>query len=274
MELTDEEYRAQAAQNIWGGKTELFKKEEEVAPVEQEKTEPEVVEPEDPFAGIDPAVKSFVEAQLGEVNNLKYRLSQAEKRVGSLQNELQNKPKHVEPPPPEKKEPEVNEDWERLKQEYPEDEEKFAAMEKVFAGKTAENIQPVDVEKIRAELQTDFNTRLTEQQLKAEAKLLKMFHPDFEKYGTDPDYNKWIKAQPPEVQEKANSFDAVDAKDVLDMYKSIKAPKTTNIQDQRDKRLNRAVETPRTGKSIKNKTVDDMTDEEYREYSAKKIFGR
>lgn len=278
MELTDEQYRQQSAQSIWGGKTELFRKEE--SPVIEkdepivEKTEPEL--PDDPYAGIDPAVKAFVESQLGEVNNLKYRLSQAEKRVGSLQNELQNKPKPVAEPPPVKVEPVVNEDWERLKKEYPEDEDKFTAMEKVFAGKTAENIELPDVEKMREELQTDFNKRLTEVQLKAEAKLLKLFHPDYEKYGTDPDYIKWVMAQPPEIQEQANSYDAVDAKTVLDLYKATKAAPVvppSNIQEQRDKRLSRATETPRTGKSVKNKSIDDMTDDEYRAYSAKKIFG-
>jgi hypothetical protein len=276
MEISDEEYREKAAANVWGGETKLFEApvKEEKVDVKEEEVEPKKEEvKEDPFADIDPAVKSFVESQLGEVNNLKYRLQQAEKRVGSLQNALQNKKeeKPVEKKPPE---PVVNEEWEKLKAEYPEDEEKFSVMEKMFAGKTADNLPKAeDIEKIREELQTDFNTRLTQSQLAAEAKLLSIFHPDYKTVGSSPEYSEWLKVQDPEIQEKAHSYDAVDAKYVLDLYKKPKE-KPASTQEKRDKRLSRATETPRVGKGIQNKSVDDMTDDEYREIAAQKYFGK
>jgi hypothetical protein len=269
MELTDEEYRQQAAQSVWGGKTELFEQPEE----EQALEEPVIPEKQDEPAvvEIDPAVKAFIEAQLGEVNNLKYRLSQAEKRVGSLQNDIQNR-KKVEPPPEPKPEPVKNDKWEKLKADYPEDEDKFSVMEEIFN-------KPVDVPyvaKIRAELETDFSKKLSEVQKSFELKLLASHHKNWEQIVAEPEYGAWITKQAPEIQDKAyNSNDALDAVDVIDRYLLSKKPKEKPaIVKEREERLSRATETPRNGVREKNKSIADMTDEEYRAQAAKKYFKR
>lgn len=276
-QFTDEQYRARSAKTVWGAGDELFKEDPEVKVEKEDEISLEGSEEktdEDPFAGIDPAVKSYIDSQTGELNNLKYRLSQAENRVGSLQNSLQNQ-KKAEPPKVEaKKEPVVNKEWEQLKSEYPEEADKFSAMEKVFAGKSAEEIKLPDVEAVRAELQTDFDKKLTDIQVKTELKFLKFFHPDYEKVAAEPEYTAWLTKQPPEIQSKAfESMDAMDAKEVLDLYKGTKKKPVRNTQEKRDERLARSTETPRTGKTIKTKSPDDMTDEEYRRHAARKIYG-
>jgi hypothetical protein len=272
-DLTDEEYRAQAAQNIWGGKTELFETPTE-KPVELEPEVEKPVEVDKPAeVEIDPAVKAYIESQLGEVNNLKYRLSQAEKRVGSLQNDIQNR-KKPEPPPEIKPEPVKNAKWEKLRAEYPEDEDKFNVMEEVFS--EASNIDIPDVAKIRAELETDFTTKLSEVQKTFELKLLKSHHKNWESIVAEPEYNTWIVSQPPEIQDKAfNSNDALDAVEVIDQYLLSKKPKEKPaIEKERSERLERATEPPRSGVNQKTKTIADMTDEEYRKVAAAKIFKR
>jgi hypothetical protein len=271
-DLTDEEYRAQAAQNIWGGKTELFETPTE-KPVELEPEVEKPVEVDKPAeVEIDPAVKAYIESQLGEVNNLKYRLSQAEKRVGSLQNDIQNR-KKPEPPPEIKPEPVKNAKWEKLRAEYPEDEDKFNVMEEVFS---ESKIEIPDVAKIRAELETDFTSKLSEVQRTFELKLLKSHHKDWESIVAEPEYNTWIVSQPPEIQDKAfNSNDALDAVEVIDQYLLSKKPKEKPaIEKERSERLERATEPPRSGVNQKTKTIADMTDEEYRKVAAAKIFKR
>lgn len=278
-ELTDQEYREQSAAKIWGG-VEL-PKQEVIEEPEEIKEEPEEIKEEtqeEPTAGVDPAIKALIDAKLGEINNLTYRLSQAEKRVGGLQNALQNQPKEKQAEKAEVKEPEVDKEWEALKEEYPEDAEKFNAIEKKFAGKSAEKVVIPDVDAIRTQLETDFSKKLTDAQQSFEERLLTFAHKDWKQQVSTPEYAAWLVTQAPDVQEKANhSNDAMDAIEVISAYKeSRKQPeeKKESITEQREKRLARSTETPRTGKTAKTKLEADMTDDEYREYSARKIWGK
>jgi hypothetical protein len=92
----------------------------------------------------------------------------------------------------------------------------------------------------------------------------------------EPEYGAWITKQAPEIQDKAyNSNDALDAVDVIDRYLLSKKPKEKPaIVKEREERLSRATETPRNGVREKNKSIADMTDEEYRAQAAKKYFKR
>lgn len=292
-----DQYRSSVAAAEWGGDNSRVsvpvekENDTELDPLLDKQLDDEVVEGEegdevqddiDPFAGVDPAVRSIIEGmtkKLDSLNTIDYRLKQAENRVGSLQNVIQNTPTPKKPETKANTAP--NEEqiaaaakndkaWSDLKEEYPEWQEVLDVIEQRIAGKPAE--PSVDIASMRAELETDFSKKLTDLQAGFEIRLVGVKHKDWQQIVNSEEYATWLSSQAPEIQHKANySERAEDAIDVLDNFvnrkKSASEQKDAeSIQQKRDKRLANSQTVRGSGKAIKTKSVDDMTNEEYREY--------
>ncbi len=83
------------------------------------------------------------------------------------------------------------------------------------------------------------------------------------------DYLKWYNSSPLDMQNNARSNDADKAILAYDSYKKslgVSAPQVTpeDIQEKRNKRLRDSQTTQGSGAVTKTKTVEDMTDSEYR----------
>ncbi len=264
-----EDYRNQVAGAEWGDGEMPVDEEVVLNPVDdvvEAAGESQVEEVED--TGIDPAVQSMLDEMNSKMSNyddIAYRLKQAENRVGSLQNAIQNQPK----PQPAPAKPAVgSKEWATLKEDFPEWEEALDVIDKRLVGSTP------DVNAIRGQMEASFDSRLNKLQTEFEVKLVGQKHPDFRKTIATDDYRNWMSAQGQEVKDKAASVRSEDAIEVLDKFYSrgeSKAPteKPGQVQTARSQRLSRS-QTVKGTKPTRTKSVEDMTDTEYRAYLSRK----
>lgn len=216
----------------------------------------------DPFEGIDPLIMAKFEEMSGKidgVNNLEYRLKQAESRVGSLQNELHKK-KTAAPAPVI--EPVKDDNWDALKTEFPEWEDVLDGVDKKFGGKRP------DVDAIRTELETNFNSKLTEVQKGFEVKLVGIKHPDWKKDIASAEYKAWLPMQPADIQYTANHSDnSEEVIGVLDKFSDFRNKSGPKVQGKKLTRLEKS-QSVRGSTIARAKSEDQMTDKEYREHIA------
>ncbi len=258
-----ESYRNQVADAEWGDGDMPVETAAEPEPqnVEPEEVVEEVVESDDPLAGLDPAVRKMFDDmsnKLDGLNNLQYRLKQAESRVGSLQNAIQNQ---KQAPTAPVKAAEDTKEWDTLKEDFPEWEEVMDGINKRFdkQGNT-------DIAAVRIELETDFSKKLSDIHPGFEVKLVGQKHPGWKETVGSAEYAQWLNIQDPGLQEKANESNrSEDAIEVLDKFKEFTGTKGSTVQKKRNERLSRS-QTYKGSKPTRTKAVEDMTDTEYRAY--------
>lgn len=226
------------------------------------------------------------------IDGLEYRLKQTESRLGSATNEIyrlktaaetastQVKQQGAAAPTQEQIEEakQDKEKWDKLRDSFPEWREVFDVLEKNEEGRPVS--EPVNVEElresVRQELQTDFSTQLSGVQKAFETKLVEMRFPGWTKDVQTPEFNTWKAGQTEAVQSLAASDRSEDAITLLGMFyesQGIKkegttGPSAAEVQASRERRLQRSGQPKKGGKPIKTKAVEDMTDEEYRDYLA------
>lgn len=233
---------------------------------------------------LDPVVKAAlddIKAKLGSLDNLSYRLKQAEGRLGSVQNAVQNANSAAEKAARMAKEAptveqvaaasKTDEEWEEAKAEFPE----LEVLERRIASKEVKQEIP-DVAAIRAELETDFTKKLTATQQAFETRLLDISRKGWRETAKSQEMKEWIAAQDEETQRKYYKSDkADDAIEVLDAFDEHRkksqeedpGKKTPEqIMEERNKRLGRSLSVKGRGQPTKTKAVEEMTDDEYRAF--------
>ena len=264
---------------------------EKVPVAEKVEPEPEKKPEEEPKVSgekeVDKQPAEITPALQDTIDNLSYRLKQAESRVGSLQNQLSAEKKDTKETPvkptdaPSKEQIEQaskdTEGWEDLKEEFP-------LWGKAIDGRIAASSADV-TEKIDklTNMETNFDTRLktevdkvqTEFGKKLEVVTLTFYHPKWEETVKSDAYLKWLPTQPEHIKAKHGSSTASDAIEVLDRFKesTIKPTKTpAEIAAGRDKRLKESKDLDTTHKEKPAKSEADMTEDELRRKIATEVL--
>jgi hypothetical protein len=267
-----------------------------VAPAEKPaEKEPEVevkkeveLEPEDPWAGVNPALKTQFDEMSTRVSGLdtaEKRIKQLESRIGGITNDLHNAKaatieaaKKVKEAPTEaqlKEAAESEEKWNELKEDYPDWAIAFdGRLDSRLASFEKKMTPGVDQETLKAELETLKTTMKTENAAGIEKAVLTFAHPDWEAKIASDTYKTWVKDQPGDVVAKTQSARAVDAISVLDGFaESQKKPAKTaeQIAKERQDRLDASVLIPGR-KTTPPKSEADMTEAELRSSIAREVF--
>jgi len=288
-ELTEEQQieeaktlRAEDAAAIWNEES-LPEKDDEIPP------EPETEHKEEPdaWAGVNPVLReSFdkLSSQLNSLTMFETRLKQAEKRVGSIQNELfaarQKIKKVAEAPSAEQiaEAAKTEEEWKGLKTDFP---EWASAIESKLESKLSETRAELskkipNTELLEKKLNDDMveiTTKLSEMSTAIEKNSVGSKYPEWESTVDSKPYQEWIASQPDNLKALTNSPLAKDAITVLDkFYESQKATKTlAEITAERQKRLKNSETVVGRERKIPKSELD-MTDAELRKSEAKKIW--
>lgn len=233
----------------------------------------------DPWAGVNPALKTMFDDMSGKLEDSEGRLKQAERRIGSLTNDLHNAQQavaNVDDAPSKAQVAEASqtlEKWEELKADYPEWGE--AVEELVNAHKGAGGISK---EQMDAELTNLRDSMEGQTQSKIEVAVLRFAYPDYQKTIDSKDYQQWLEKQDENLKVKVRSTSANDAIEVLDAYHDFKDPQpkpkkltAAQIARQRRSRLKSSSETPgRHG--VPTKTEEDMSEDELRQKIGREVW--
>jgi hypothetical protein len=300
-ELTEQEAKAEREKitdELWGEKKPEGEKQDLEEP-EKEPGKKEELEQVDPWAGVSPTLRTHFEAikskadkvdLLGqELNTVSERLKQAERRVGSLTNELGQARKAAEETAKKDKDAPTKEAidaaakseelWLELKADFPEWTE---AMDKRLAAENARTDKrlkeigdKIDSIKPTTEFQEE---KIQELKVEFAKEFVSSRHPRWQETVKTQDFTGWIDTQPDEIKEKCRSLRPTDAIEVLDLFQNRengghKKPNTAaKIAEDRKTRL-RESETLSHGRVRKpGKQLDDMTNEEYRQELARDIW--
>jgi hypothetical protein len=299
-ELTQEEIhqeRESAAKELWGEDTKISPIPEQEVDNEEtpegdltKESEEEKKSEEDPWAGVNPALRTEFDNLNKTVNDYKTlpeRLKQAEKRIGSLTNQLHEANKAVaeeEAKAPTQKEidaaAESEESWEELREEFPVWAD---AMDKILTVERAKLDQSMaTVKELQKKIESLENVQPTAEiketiENTREELMLEIHHPGWKKTVNTPEFESWFKTQPSDVQQKASSVKAEDAIEVLDSFgehqKNDQVSKTpAQIEKARKERLKKSQLPSSNRTRIPEKIEDEMTDAEYRKLEEKKIW--
>ena len=239
---------------------------------EQAQIEPE--QPEDPLAGLSPAVRAKL-AQIDELAQanaqLLHHVKTTEGRVAAMQREAQQARQAAMQDAPTQtaiasaaKNPEK---WEQLKQDFP---EWAGAMEEYVAskmgGQQQQNLTPEQVTNYVQ--QQVAQTRAEMGRLMEEARIEGKYENWRDTVNTT-EFAQWFTVQSPETRALADSSAAKDAIKMLDLFNTSKSVSATDIKQERGARL-AAAATTRTGQTPPPKTLGDMSPAELWNYEAKK----
>ena len=239
---------------------------------EQAQIEPE--QPEDPLAGLSPAVRAKL-AQIDELAQanaqLLHHVKTTEGRVAAMQREAQQARQAAMQEAPTQtaiasaaKNPEK---WEQLKQDFP---EWAGAMEEYVAskmgGQQQQNLTPEQVTNYVQ--QQVAQTRAEMGRLMEEARIEGKYENWRDTVNTT-EFAQWFTVQSPETRALADSSAAKDAIKMLDLFNASKSVSATDIRQERGARL-AAAATTRTGQTPPPKTLGDMSPAELWNYEAKK----
>lgn len=303
-QLTEDEaakFREELAGNMWEGKDApiepVVMQEEKpletpVKPVDEQEDgevkkqpakedQPKPNEP-DPWEGVPETVRKSIESlqnKAASYDTMADRLKQAERRVGSLQNAIQNPKISAKETQAPKKKPELTEDQQKkvdaFKKEFPE----FHEAIDIMTARNAGNNQSPDVTPIKAEID-NLRAGLTQTQAQTseafERMQLSNKYPDYVETVQSKEYRKWLIDQPSEINNLINSPKASDAILVLDRYSqylnSKPASKTAaEISAEREQKLENA--STADGRKIRApKAESDMTDAEIRAKIEKELW--
>lgn len=278
METADQEaarVRAEVAQ-------ELEAEDQGEAPgVDESKEEPaKETTPEDPWEGVNPALKRSFDEMSQRVSSLtatELRLKQAESRIGAITNELSAARKAAETTreAPTKEQmaaaAESDEKWENLKKDFPEWAEAFDGR---FDRKLNETVTSLkkDIEELRQQGSSEGKSEI-DIALEVEKRLLSFSHPKWKEDIASTDWQQWLAKQPADKQKLVESQSARDAADLLDaFYEETRGQKSASqVAEERRKRLKTGA-LPEGRKATPVKSEADMTASELRANIGKEIF--
>jgi chromosome segregation ATPase len=281
MEMTTEEerlMREEVGREVFGGE----------APVDEidESLEPEAEETEtDQWTGVAPALRQTLEslqARMADLDTLNSRLKQAESRIGGAERRLHEAKvaaQQVEDKPSAeqvKKAAQTAEKWQSLKEDFPEWADVLDETRTELTAKTAELAGKIpDVESIRGSINEEVEAKVDAVRKEMAIEAVRAIHDDLDEIKASPQFIDWVKKQPQDIVAKLGSWKPSDAIKVLNSYKAYlgdkKSPKS--ISQERQNRLeSAAADNRKTGKPIKQKSLDDMSDDEYRRHVAREIF--
>jgi hypothetical protein len=200
--------------------------------------------------------------RVGNFTATEERLKQAEKRIGSITNDLHAAKKAVEAPTKEQlaAAAESDEKWDSLKKDFPEWAEAFDGR---FDKKLAEKMTHLR-EELKAELKTTDNLDL---------RLLNVVKPKWKETIKSKEWKEWLAMQPSETAAKVYSERAEDAIDIITAFEEANRPQktATEIAAERKERLTKAP-LPQGGKATPVKSEADMSSSELRANIGKEIF--
>jgi hypothetical protein len=240
---------------------------------EQAQIEPE--QPEDPLAGLSPAVR----AKLAQIDDLAqanaqllHHVKTTEGRVAAMQREAQQaRQASMQEAPTQTaiasaaKNPEK---WEQLKQDFP---EWAGAMEEYVASKlgVSSQQQSLSPEAVAQFVQQEVaNTKAEMGRLMEEARIEGKYENWRDTINTT-EFAQWFTVQTPETRALADSPAAKDAIKMLDLFSAAQTRSAGDIKQERGARL-AAAATTRTGQTPPPKTLGDMSPAELWNYEAKK----
>ena len=240
---------------------------------EQAQIEPE--QPEDPLAGLSPAVR----AKLAQIDDLAqanaqllHHVKTTEGRVAAMQREAQQARQAAMQEAPTQtaissaaKNPEK---WEQLKQDFP---EWAGAMEEYVASKIGmpSQQQSLSPEAVAQFVQQEVaNTKAEMGRLMEEARIEGKYENWRDTINTT-EFAQWFTVQTPETRALADSPAAKDAIKMLDLFSTAQTRSAGDIKQERGARL-AAAATTRTGQTPPPKTLGDMSPAELWNYEAKK----
>ena len=241
--------------------------------LEQAQIEPE--QPEDPLAGLSPAVRAKL-AQIDELAQanaqLLHHVKTTEGRVAAMQREAQQARQAAMQEAPTQtaiasaaKNPEK---WEQLKQDFP---EWAGAMEEYVASKlgVSSQQQSLSPEAVAQFVQQEVaNTKAEMGRLMEEARIEGKYENWRDTINTT-EFAQWFTVQTPETRALADSPAAKDAIRMLDLFSTAQTRSAGDIKQERGARL-AAAATTRTGQTPPPKTLGDMSPTEMWNYEAKK----
>lgn len=240
---------------------------------------------DDPWAGVNPVLRQTLESlqsRLGDIDSINTRLKQAESRIGGAERRLHEAriaAEKVSDAPTAEQLDKASRSAEKmtlLKEEFPEWADVLEDTRNELTGKTAELERRIpDVEALRGSINEELESRVDAVRKEMAIEAVRAVHEDLDEIKTSPLFADWVNKQPPDITEKLGSWKPSDAIKVLNSYKDFVANKrpTKTIAAERQQRLeSAAADNRKNGKPIKTKSLDDMTDEEYRAYVARQIF--
>lgn len=237
----------------------------------------------DPYAGLDPKLVEFmngINSKLSLLPTLEERLKQSEKRLGGVINEIHNAKKAADDAEANKKAAPTDAEiemarkseksWEDLKDEFPD----WAIAIKGRIAADMKNVVSVDMlteklESLRKENQTSKQSGGIDPNF--ELRLLKIIHPDYHETYKSPEFQEWKKRQSFEIQRQADYGETAD--DGISVLNLFKNDPGTSKKDLTNKRLAASVTTQRNHKTIKPKSISDMTEAELRRDVENEVFG-
>jgi len=276
-EMPEEErlMREEVAREVYGGEATVDDQVENEVVEEKE----EVV---DAWAGVNPALRQTLESlqsRISDLDVINNRLKQAESRVGGMERRIHEVTKPVEKTAEKEavKALESTEAWKSLDDYDPDLVEPIRkALINEITGKVAEIEGRIpDIGKIRGELQETFEAKVEAVRQEMAIEAVRAVHEDLDEIKTSPQFIDWATKLPPEKVAKLGSWKPIDAIKMLNEYKSFRDQKSSvkDIAAERERRLNSAAaDNRKSGKPIKTKSEDDMTEAEYRAYIAKQIY--
>jgi len=239
----------------------------------------------DPWEGVAPVLRQAIESiqsRLGGFDAFGERLKQAENRVGGIDNRLRDmKAAFPAAKQPTRQDVEAalasNAGFKVFSEDFPDHANAFKEiLIATSSGAGPAGMSMEDVQKMRDEMNTNFEERLNKQQLGFELKLLRSKYKNHVALIKEPTFEPWLQTQSPEMKAKFGSFDALDGIDLLDEYTAYKAKAAAlpNTAKERQDRLALAAENKRTTTAVKQKSEADMTEAEYRDHVSKQIWGK
>lgn len=205
-------------------------------------------------------------AQLEQtVGTLMNRLRATEGHIGSLNSTIktlrESKPQGEAPTAEQMKKAAENDGaMAQLLEDYP---ELGATFKKVLDGREA--AMQAQVQELLAKSKPEgFASREEVDQMRREM-AVEVAHPGWSRKVATPEFESWLKAQPREVQLLAGSDDPQDAIRLLDLEKQSTQPKPSADKTQRLASA-AAVQSTRSGSSVRQKPTEEMTPQEYWDY--------
>jgi chromosome segregation ATPase len=283
MEMTTEEerlMREEVGREVFGGEAPV----EEIDESRESESEAEETEV-DQWTGVAPALRQTLEslqARMADLDTLNSRLKQAESRIGGAERRLHEAKvaaQQVDDKPSAeqvKKAAQTAEKWQSLKEDFPEWADVLDETRSELTAKTAELAGKIpDVESIRGSINEEVEAKVDAVRKEMAIEAVRAIHDDLDEIKASPQFIDWVKKQPQDIVAKLGSWKPSDAIKVLNSYKAYlgdkKSPKS--ISQERQNRLeSAAADNRKTGKPIKQKSLDDMSDDEYRRHVAREIF--
>ena len=278
-----EEYRDGLISEMWDG---AEPKVETTPAVEVLPGDEAEVVPEDPWKDVNPVLKESIDkisSQLENLSSFGERLKQAERRVGSIQNEVFAAKKTADDiavkisETPSKSQiedaAETEQEWKALKEDFP--EWATAIEKKLSATRTEFEKHIPDTGKLEEKITTEvssLSTKLEDMRISMEKNVLGIKHPEWETIIESKEYKTWLAGQDDATKTLTTSQHAKDAIKVLNKFEEQKPKKSpVVIAAERKDRLRKS-ETVQGTKAKVTKAETDMSDEDFRKSQTKKIW--